>query len=599
LILAAEGLLHLAPLARGPLTFDVGPSTGGYLSGFTPSEERPPTTFRWARSHASLALPLHGAGRGVLRLRAARFLDHPARVHVYAWGTPVGTFEARPGGYRVYELAFQAARGPVRIDLAAEDPELAAALDWVRVEGVRWRVPLSVWQPRALVAGVFLLALFAGFGTAAAGLAAGVIAVAEAAWAAADPFAFAHVAARVALPGLVLTGLVTLVARRFSGGRWLVLIFLAGYLAKGAALFHPTYFYNDVRNNLRYVLALRDGQGGLPERNHAAQVQVGVAYPRTVAGRKYAFPYAPVFFLPFGLLSEERIIEAMKQVAVFCAAAEAVAVFALARLLCGPKAGALAALLSALLPPLYSRLLLAMWSTVAGHLLDTLVILATAAMAARPESARPWLAQAGGTLAAFLTYISSLFNLTLFTGFAALLARPLAWRLIAGWAAAAALTIGWLYAGFVALFVREILPAALSGSGPAPPAGEAPGVLAALSRIPIFFGWGYPALAVAGFVLLRRRVPPALFRVLAAYALAVAALVAVRAFGGGLFRDLKEIEFAAPLVALCAGAALEEVAGRGRPGRFSAALIVVGLGAFSISRYAEYLQAYASLVGLP
>lgn len=598
-MLAAEGLFRLAPLARGPLTFDVGPSTGAYLSGFTPSEERPPTTFRWARSRASLALPLHGDGRGVLRLRAARFLDHPARVQVYAWGAPVGTFDARPGGYRVYALPLQAARGPVRIDLVAEDPELAAALDWVRVEDVQWRVPLSVWPPRALVAGVFLLALFAGFGTAAAALAAAVIAIAAAAWAAADPFAFAHVAARVALPGLVLTGLVALVARRFSGGRWLVLIFLAGYLAKGAALFHPTYFYNDVRNNLRYVIALRDGQGRLSERNHAAQVQVGVAYPRTVAGRKYAFPYAPVFFLPFGLLSEERIIEAMKHVALFCAAAEAVAVFALARLLCGPGAGAFAALLSALLPPLYSRLLLAMWSTVAGHLLDTLVILAAAGMAARPESARRWLAQAGGTLAAFLTYISSLFNLTLFTGFAALLARPLAWRLIASWAAAAALTIGWLYAGFVALFLGEILPAALSGSGPAAGSGEAGGVLAALSRIPIFFGWGYPALALAGFVLLRRRVPPPLFRVLAAYALAVAALVALRAFGGGLFRDLKEIEFAAPLVALCAGAALEEVAGRGGPGRGAAGLIVVGLAAFSAARYGEYLRAYASLVGLP
>jgi len=535
-----------------------------------------------------------------LRLRAARFLDHPARVHVYAWGAPVATFDARPGGYRVYEFALEAARGPVRIDLVTEDPELAAALDWVRVEDVRWRVPLSVWQPRALVAGVFLLALFAGFGTAAAGLTAAVLAIAEAAWAAADPFAFAHVAARVALPGLILTALVALVARRFSGGRWLVLIFLAGYLAKGAALFHPAYFYNDVRNNLRYVLALRDGQGRLAERNHAAQVQVGVAYPRTVAGRKYAFPYAPVFFLPFGLLSEERIIEAMKQVALFCAAAEAVAVFALARLLGGPGAGAFAALLSALLPPLYSRLLLAMWSTLAGHLLDTLVILATASMAARPGSARRWLAQAGGTLAAFLTYVSSLFNLTLFAGFAALLARPLAWRLIASGVAAAFLTIGWLYAGFVALFFREILPAALSGGGSAAASGgEGSGVLAALGRIPLFFGWGYPALALAGFVLLRRRVPPPLFRVLAAYALALAALVGLRAFGGGLFRDLKEVEFAAPLVALCAGAALEEIAGRGPRGRFSAASIVVGLAAFSVARYAEYLRAYASLSGLP
>jgi hypothetical protein len=510
----------------------------------------------------------------------------------------VAAFEARPGGYRVYEFPLQAAEGPLRVDLLADDPELAAALDWVRVEDVRWRVPFSVWPPRVLLAGVFLLALLAGFGTRAAALAAGALALAEAAWAAADPFAFTHVAMRVAVPALLATALVALVARRLPGGRWLTLIFLAGYLAKGAALFHPSYFYNDVRNNLRYVLALRDGQGSLAERNHAAQVQVGVAYPRTVAGREYAFPYAPVFFLPFGFLNEERIIEAMKQVALFCAAAEALAVFALARLSCGPGAGVFAALFSALLPPLYSRLLLAMWSTIAGHLLDTLVILATAAMAGRPRSARRWLAQAGGTLAAFLTYISSLINLTLFTTFAALRARPLAGRLVVGWAAAAAVTVGWLYAGFVAVFLREILPAALSGAAPAAASGERGGALAALSRIPLFFGWGFPALALAGFVRLRRRVPPPLFRVLSAYALAFAALVALRAFGAGLFRDLKEIEFAAPLVALGAGASLEELAGRGRAGRWAAALVVLGLGAFCAARYVEYLETYASLAGL-
>jgi hypothetical protein len=430
-------------------------------------------------------------------------------------------------------------------------------------------------------------------------VAAAVVAAAQAAWAAADPFAFTHVAQRVAVPALLASALLAAAARRVPRARWLVPIFLAGYLAKGAALFHPAYFYNDVRNNLRYVLALRDGHGRLTERNHAAQVQVGVAYPRLVAGRKYAFPYAPVFFLPFGLLPEERVVEAMKQVALFCAAAEALAVFALARLVAGPGAGLGAALVSVMLPPLYSRLLLAMWSTVAGHLLDTLAILATTALAARPPSARRWLGQAGATLAAFLTYISSLINLTLFTGLAAVFCRPIAWRILASAGAAGAITVGWLYADFVVLFVREILPSALSAGGMAGEGGRASGGIAgALSRLPIFYGWGYPALAVAGFVLLRRRAPPPLARVLVAYALTVGLLVALRAFGGGLFRDLKEIEFAAPLVALGAGAALEEVAGRGTAGRWAAALLTGGLLAFSLARYLEYVHTSTTLVGL-
>jgi hypothetical protein len=576
----------------------VGPSTGSYLGGFTASEERPPTTFRWTRPRASVALPLHGRGEGVLRFRAARFLDHTARVHVYAWGARVATFEPRPGGHRVYAFPVRAGRGPVRLDLVAEDPELGLAVDWVELSGPRWRVPLALWQPRVLVGGLFLLALFAGFGLPAAAAAGGATALAQAAWAAADPFAFAHVAARVAMPGLAGAALVAALARRWEGGRALVLVFLAGYLLKGALLFHPSYFYNDVRNNVRYVLALRGGEGGLPERNRAAQVQVGVAYPRFVAGRPYAFPYAPVFFLPFGLLPEERIVEAMKQVALACAAAEAVAVFALARLVAGPGSGPAAALVAVLLPPLYSRLLLAMWSTVAGHLLDTLVVLATVALAARPGRGRRWLVQGGGTLAAFLTYISSLFNLTLFAGFAALRARALAPGLLAVWAAAAAITIGWLYADFVVVFFREILPAALSGGGMAGEGGRAGGGMRdALARIPIFYGWGFPVLAAGGFVLLRRRSPAAVFRVFGAYALAAGGLVALRAFGGGLFRDLKEIEFAAPLVAVSAGALLEDVTRRGPAGRWAAALLVAGLLAFSAARYVEYAATYASLAG--
>ena len=526
-------------------------------------------------------------------------MDHPSRVHVYAWGSPLGTFDAVPGGYRVYTLPVAAGRGPLRLDLLSEDPELSVALDWVRFEGLGWRAPPRVWGARVLVAGAFLAALLGGLSLPAAAAAALVAAVAQAAWMAADPFAAAHVASRLGLSAAVLTAVVALLARRWERGRFLTLVFLAGYLLKGAALFHPAYFYNDVRNNLRYVLALRAGSGTLAERNQAAQVQVGVAYPRVVGGRKYAFPYAPVFFLPFGALPEERVVEAIKHVALFCAAAEAVAVFALGRLVLGSGTALFASVVAALLPPLYSRLLLAMWSTVAGHFLDLLVILATVALARRPEATRLGLAQAGATLLAFLTYISSLFNLTLFTGWSAMLQRRLALRLVAGWALAVAVTVAWLYLDFTRLFLREILPAALSGQGMAAEGGGRGGGLGgALARIPIFYGWGFPALAVAGFVLLRRRAHAQAFRVVAAYALSVITLIALRAFGGGLFRDLKEIEFASPLVALCAGAALAELFGRGRQGAWAVGLVLAGLLAFSASRYLQYLRAYASLFGL-
>jgi hypothetical protein len=85
--------------------FDVGPSTGAYVEGMLPSEERPPSTFRWTRSAAALTTPLELiGGEPRLTLRCARFLDRPARIHVSLAGRPLGTFVAPPGGYRVHAL---------------------------------------------------------------------------------------------------------------------------------------------------------------------------------------------------------------------------------------------------------------------------------------------------------------------------------------------------------------------------------------------------------------------------------------------------------------------------------------------------------------
>src|SRR5262249_3802832 len=80
--LGTEGLLRLAAAAQGPLLFDVGPSTGTYGDGFTPSEERQPTTFRWAQDHAALELPLVAeAGAAQLSARLQGTVRRPTLVH--------------------------------------------------------------------------------------------------------------------------------------------------------------------------------------------------------------------------------------------------------------------------------------------------------------------------------------------------------------------------------------------------------------------------------------------------------------------------------------------------------------------------------------
>lgn len=581
----------------------MGPSTGPYLSGFTDSEEHPPLSFRWSRPLAVIAPPLAAeGGAATLTIRYARFLDRPAAARIELADAQGVSFTARPGRFRVESFPVSVPAGPLRLRIRTEDPDasnLGLAIDWLRIDGVRWTLPLSALSPRLLIAGLFLLALASGFGLRGALIAALLLASAEAAWAARDPFALAHVSSKIALPGLALGAAFVPVLRSSPQGRWAMAAFLAGYLLKGAGLFHPSYFYPDVRNHARYIAALKAAEGSLVQRGLEAQVQVRTAYPRTVAGKAYAFPYSPLFFVPFSWLPPRRqwVEESLKHVALAAGAAEVLVVYWLARLVFGPSGGAAAAVLAAFLPPMYSRLLLAMYPTIAGHLLDGLAIVAAALLAPRPASRPRLLAFAASTLAAFLTYIASLFNLTSFAAFLAVLERPLASRLLAMWAAASSLTVAFLYLPFTLTFLGEILPALARGAAPA--AGSASdGLVGALARIPLFYGWAYPVLAVSGMALARRRAEKPVYRVLAAYGLAFLLLVALRGLGGGLFKDLKEILFVGPLVAVTAGASLEALATRGRAGRTAALLLASALIAFGIFRYRGYLASHASLIDL-
>jgi hypothetical protein len=597
LLALTAALVVLAGRARAPLTFDAGPSTGRYLAGFTDSEERPPLTFRWSHRQARLALPLSaGAGPGRLTLRAARFLDQPAQVEVLVSGRSAGRFEARPGGFKLHHLQIDVPPGPLALELRSESagPEdLGVALDWLQLEGVALRVPWT--PPLLLVGGVFLLARFAGFarrGAAALALGAALLAAAAAAL---DPFGFAHVAHHLVVPGLVMSAAGAWALRHREHGRVVVMIFLAGYLLKGAGVFHPRAFYPDVRLFGRYTRELAQAEGTLAERSQQAQRLTNTAYPRYVAGKAYAFPYSPVFFLPFTALPPDRALveDALKHVALAAAALEVIAVFVFAGLVAGSETGLAAAAVAAMLPALYSRLLLAMWATLAGHLLDLTVIIAALLLAARPESPRRLLGLAGAALAALFTYISSLFNVGGFLTWLGLLERR--WRLLALAAAAGVVVVVCLYLPFAIVFFEEILPAALRGEAKAAAEASSSG---ALSRIPIFFGYAYPLLALGGLVLVRRRASREAWRVVAAYGLTFALLVALRAFGGGLFKDLKEIEFVGPLVALGTGAVLVELARRGAAGRWAAALTAIGLFAFGMGRYAAYLAPRVLLVGL-
>ena len=609
LVLALTG----AP-APATVFFNLGPNDADSITGFEPHYEIDgPVATRWTTYNARVDLPLALRGGGaLLSYRYSRVLPETAVVDVLVDGRLVDRFTAR-GGAWVTRMAHLAAVGttPLRIDLRVDSHDrrnLGLRLDWIRLETTSGRVGfrgMARWRPLLLVLAAFVLFRFAGLSPGAAALCAAPWSLAALVWGRSDPLALAHVLAKAALPAVALTAACALLLRRQPHGRWVAPLFLASYLLKAAGVFHPAFFYPDVQNHGRYVAAYAEATGSVAERGIAAQRKVNTAYPRFVAGKPYAFPYSPVFFIPFTLLGTDSapVEDALRHVGVAAAAAEVPAVFWLGTLALGPGPGLAAAAVAVLLPPLYSRLLYAMWPTLAGHWLDLLAISAALVVVRRAERRRAAVLFAMLALAAFLTYISSLFNLTLFVGFLALIERRHRLLLLGILAAAGTVTVLWLYGPFTRAFFLEIVPALLHGGGVATPAaasGPRPGgLLPALARIPLFYGWGLPALAVAGFVLARRHADDAARRVLTAYGLAFVTLVLMRGLGGGLFRDLKETTFVGPLIAVTAGASLEALARRGARGRLAVALLAVGLVAFAAERYRFYFTTYDAEVMRP
>lgn len=376
----------------------------------------------------------------------------------------------------------------------------------------------------------------------------------------------------------------------------MVPIVVVGFLLKGGGLFHPTTFYPDVANARRYVMAFKETSGSIAERGVETQKATNVAYPRTVGGKDYAFPYSPAYFYPFTWLPSSGAIEdGVRHIGLASAAAAVPVVFWLGSTVAGPSVGIIAALIFAFLPPAYSRLILAMHATPVGHFFDLLMIASVLALSFQTISRRRLAAVAASALASLLSYVSSLFTVGAFLVSASITDRRLATRLLPVLVGTGLITVMWLYWPFTLLFFTEILPAASQGLGTSGTQGPLDSLFHALGRIPIFYGYGYPALAIAGFFLVRRKSPQS-FRVFAAYGLAFLMLVALRAFGGGLFKDLKEIMFVAPLMALLTAFSIEEIGRRGRTGLVAATCITIGLIVFGLGKYRDYLTTYRSPV---
>ena len=466
-------------------------------------------------------------------------------------------------------------------------------MDWVELDGAGPLAPMGL-APFVLAAGVFALAFVVGYSLPAALAWSAGVAVAQAVWFAVDPFATTHASGELVILALASAAVV---AASFRRVRLLPMLFLLGLLFKGAALFHPSHWYPDVRLHRRYVEAFRAAEGGLLERGIEAQIASGTAYARELAGKGYAFPYSPLFYVPFAALDQDarELERTMKRAGLLMAAVELPLVYLLARSVLGAGAALWAAGLVWFLPPVASRMLYAQWPTLAGHLIDLLLLAAALALARSPSTAAPALRYAGAGLATCLLYISSLFHFSVLTTTLSALHPRQALRWLALGVAVGLAVIAALYLPFVRLVVSEVLPAVRAGTPLLGEGSARPELSDVLVRVPAFYGYGLPALAVAGLALVRDR--GASFRFLAAYGLAFVVLLALRA-SSGAFKDLKELVFVGPFVAMAAGTSLESLAARGASGRWAAWLVAIGLAGFGLTTLAGYAVQHTALVGL-
>lgn len=605
-LLIAAWVLLLAAFAAGllrpaPLLVNLGAGDEPFARGFRGGWERDglqgsgETQFRWTLDGARIELPMSlGADAAEVRLRVARFAATPADLTLLAGERVVAQWRQPPRGWRVETLPLGALYGPLVLRFRSQsadapNAELGVALDWVELRGVTRLRPDGrlLLGLLALLLGVPLLAgLLARRLDAALWSALGVAAVAAAAvWL--DRFGGALA---LGVSGPVLLLVLALLAFIASGlarvwpehvQPWTGALAPAAALALVAtvALNHPFFHYPDVDTHAHFVRAIRQ-DGALLLDPTEYQLRTG-AWTREVAGRRIAFPYSPVFHLmasPLAALWDE--VRAVKALAVLAAAVTVLLAHVLGRALgLSPPVARLAQALLALLPVTASRLTLALFPALLGQALEALLLAHLMRRLDHLEGARDSAAAFGFLLLAQLAYTGSSINMAavvvvLAAVEAARAERRRAARLLGAWGLSLGLVAAVLYARFIPVLWRQVLPYARDVPGEAAVAATPWGLAAlAAARVGVFYDVVFPLLLVLGLRALRGA-PVHPRRVLLSALAAGVLLLLLRFTTPALFRDAKEVELLAPPVGIASAAAVGWLWSRGRLARGASVALV-------------------------
>jgi len=510
------------------------------------------TMFHWTEDGSRLEFPVSVlSGHLVARLRLARFADGPAEMTLWAGGRVIEKWTQPPMGWRVRTIELGEIGGPLSLrfrSTSAGDESLGVALDWVEVSGASLVLPRAFLLPGlgVLLLGVplVLLVLRGRLFALCAGAGIGVLA----AFSLVVDRLGGLVALATAGPALVLVVIVIVVLGRTLGGQGLGVPVAAATVGL-VALCHPFYYYPDVDTHARYLAAMRS-EPRLAWDPTDYQVRVG-AWTRQIGERKIAFPYSPVFHLlawPAAMILGETL--AVKSLAVTAVAVSLLLLRPMALTLGLSKGPALLMQLgAALLPVTSSRLTLALYPALLGQCLEVLLLFTLM----RRLSAGTGPGRFGLILVMIVAqagYTGSLINTAALSALVLLIEwlwgdRRLALDLLGAYLLSTALVVLSLYARFLPVLWREILPRIRESRG-----GGAGGLEDAGQRLYYFFGV-VPLLALFGLWKMKKR-PSA--RVMTAAMAAGVSLLLLRQVFPTLLRDAKEVELlVAPMAAGAAG----------------------------------------------
>jgi hypothetical protein len=576
-----------------PLFVNLGAGDSPFARGFRGSWERDgltqsgDTQFRWTLDGARLEFPVEVAsGHLEARVRLARFAPKPAEMTILAQKKEVDRFVQPSRGWSVRVLDLGDLRGPLTLQFRsrAEGDEMGVALDWVEVNGAGFLLPQRGLYPRLalfffglpLLAGVLARSLRIGLGVGcgASLLAGGAVTL--------DRLGGLVAVASAALPGvlllLILAGVFSLVKRVFPETAPPSLGIPAAYAGLVLlALFHPFYYYPDVDTHAHFMAAIR-AEPSLAWDPSPYQLKEGT-WTRQIGGAKVAFPYSPVFHLtglPLSLVLSDTA--AVKLLGISAFGTTLLLVFTLARLLGAPQGGALLAqLLAALLPVGASRLTLALYPALLGQAAELFVALYLVR----------WSERRFGALfivlcLSQLPYVGSLVNVGVFVGVLVLLEflqglRP--GKLLIAALLAGAVVFSIFDRHFLTALFKDVLPHLGEVAGKQGLLNPTSGGI--LERLFYFFDAVAPILALLGAVtLLRSKVPGR--SVGLGLLLAGAILFALKTLVPALFQDVKDAEFALPILSVLAASGLTTLFRSGRVGRAAALLALVEIAVFGL-----------------